>query len=147
MPIHLNDKLDQVWSNYPRFGIGISDADKHKAVAQTFTVNKKGVLAFVEMSLAEQFQDSSSNLKIDIRPVVEGLPADDSSIIYRLTIPHGLLPDPEDAEGTNEWFVIPLFPATPIQVTPGQQLAIVLRSAPGGFYGATGSVSAPGGPE
>jgi hypothetical protein len=125
--------VDQI-SVMPNFGIGISESQYHKAVAQTFTVGQTGILTQIGMMIAEQIANSTGDLSVDVRPVQNGIPGPDSSCLLKLVVPSGMLPD----TNSNEWISIDLLSDTPIAVKAGDQLAVVLAAIGGGYYGASG---------
>lgn len=108
-------------------------------VAQTFTAGRTGVLTgvdiFINASVGLGFVES--DLLFDIRPTVGGLPlAANASALFSSQISKDSVPNIE-----TQFFFVDLASAH-INVSVGEQLAIVLRSE-GGNYGFGGQPNSP----
>jgi PEP-CTERM motif len=95
-------------------------------LAQSFTVGQSGKLGIVDVLISSSFPFGAAPLVFDIRPTLNGVPlADDGSALVTRSSVAGSL--------WEEWFRFD-FSDTPIPVSAGEILAIVLRS-PDSFDG------------
>jgi hypothetical protein len=89
---------------------------------QTFTVGLSGILSHVEITLG--FNTTRNGLILDLRPTIGGVPLDsDASAFASVFIPSSSIPT-----GFPDFVNVDFSPFN-IPVTPGEQLALVLRGA------------------
>ncbi|MFC2019340.1 6-bladed beta-propeller [Chloroflexota bacterium] len=113
-PSYLDQSYEPAAPNYAS-----SRLDK----AQVFTVGITGMLIRVDVDMNRDV-GATADLLLDVRPTTGGVPVeDDAAALVTVRIPYSQVPD------TRSFFVID-FAATPVPVTAGQVLAIVLRSDP-----------------
>jgi len=112
--------------------------------AQTFTVGITGQLTNIEI-LVWEWTSQITDLFVDIRPTINGVPIlDDSAILGEVAIPAS------EISGFPHTFITVDYSSQNIQVAAGDELAIVLRMDPsgqGGDYswrGETGDLYASG---